>query len=96
MAGQYFARIDENNKVLEVVVVDREYMETRPDRYPGTWVETFRMHPTKNFAFPGSTYDPAAQDFIYPEHVPPPLPDNTGAEPWYESEQVFPTPSTGE
>jgi hypothetical protein len=96
MAGQYFARINEDNKVLEVVVVDREYMLSRPERYPGTWVETFRLHPSKNFAYPGVTYDPVTEDFVYPEVVAPPLPSNTEAGTWYESEQIFNNPSTGE
>ena len=38
---QYFAHIDENNVVLEVAVVHQDFLEANPERYPGTWVETF-------------------------------------------------------
>jgi hypothetical protein len=54
------------------------------------------LHPSKNFAYPGVTYDPVTEDFVYPEVVAPPLPSNTEAGTWYESEQIFNNPSTGE
>jgi hypothetical protein len=63
---QYFANIDANNLVLSVHVVNAEYMAENPDRYPGTWVETFTDLPNKTYAGVGYTYDPATQDFVAP------------------------------
>ena len=65
---QYFAQIDENNICLQVHVVTRLFLEENPERYPGTWVETFVDLPNKTYAGPGFIYDPIAKDFS-----PPPL-----------------------
>ena len=65
---QYFAQIDENNICLQVSVVTRLFLEENPERYPGTWVETFVDLPNKTYAAPGYIYDPIAKDFS-----PPPL-----------------------
>lgn len=69
MSAQYFARIDENNIVIHVSVVTSEFMAANPERYEGTWVETFFDDPNKTYADTGYTYDADAQDFI-----PPPVP----------------------
>jgi len=63
---QYFANIDANNLVLSVHVVSAEYMAENPDRYPGTWVETFTDLPNKTYAGVGYTYDADTDDFIAP------------------------------
>jgi hypothetical protein len=63
---QYFAQIDDNNIVTYVAVVHRNFLEANPDRYPGTWVETFFDLPNKTYAGIGFTYDPVAKDFIAP------------------------------
>ena len=63
---QYFAQIDDNNIVLQVHVVARLFLEENPDRYPGTWVETFTDLPTKTYAGVGYTYDKQTKDFIAP------------------------------
>ena len=63
---QYFAQIDDNNIVLQVHVVDRLFLETNPDRYPGTWVETFTDLPNKTYAGVGYTYDAKTKDFTAP------------------------------
>jgi hypothetical protein len=63
---QYFAQIDENNVVLQLAVVHQSFMEQNPDRYPGTWVETFYDLPNKTYAAMGYTYDETTQDFISP------------------------------
>lgn len=63
---QYFAQIDENNNVLQVHVVTRLFIEENPDRYTGTWVETFINVPGKTYAGVGYTYDAKAKDFIAP------------------------------
>ncbi len=71
MNEQYFAQINENNFVTNVVVATTKFMEANPDRYPGTWVETFFDLPNKTYAGIGYTYDPVAQDFIAPPPPPP-------------------------
>ena len=63
---QYFAQIDDNNIVIQVHVVDRLFLEQNPERYPGTWVETFTDLPNKTYAGVGYTYDYETKDFIAP------------------------------
>lgn len=71
---QYFAQIDDNNLVIDVAVVTHLYMAENPDRYPGTWVETFINLPNKTYAAIGFMYDPKTKDFYDPT---PPLPTPT-------------------
>jgi hypothetical protein len=66
MTQQYFAQIDANNMVTHVAVVQREFLEANPDRYQGTWVETFFDAPDKTYAGVGFTFDPDTQDFTAP------------------------------
>jgi len=68
---QYFAQIDENNIVVFVSVVTAEYLAANPERYPGTWVETFFDTVGKTYAGLGYTYDPATKDFIEPVYETP-------------------------
>jgi hypothetical protein len=75
IVAQYFAQLDDNNIVINVAVVTRLFLEENPERYPGTWVETFVDAPNKTYAGIGFTYDPATQDFIAP-YVPPRPPLN--------------------
>ena len=63
---QYFAQIDDNNVVIDIAVVSHLYMAENPDRYPGTWVETFVDVPGKTYAGVGFTYDADTEDFIAP------------------------------
>ncbi len=63
---QYFAQIDDNNIVLAVHVVTREFLEENPERYPGTWVETFVDLPTKTYAGIGYTYNAKTKNFTPP------------------------------
>jgi hypothetical protein len=63
---QYFAQIDENKIVLQVAVVTRLFLEENPERYPGTWVETFVDLPTKTYAGVGYAYDAKKKDFTAP------------------------------
>ena len=65
---QYFAQIDENNIVIAVHCVTREFLDENPDRYPGIWVETFSETPGKTYAAQGYIYNYSTQDFS-----PPPL-----------------------
>ena len=67
---QYFAQIDDNNIVLAVHVVTREFMDENPERYPGTWVETFINLPNKTYAGIGYSYNPTTKDFIVPPVIP--------------------------
>jgi hypothetical protein len=66
MSAQYFAKIDENNVVTHVSVVTREFLEANPERYQGTWVETFFDTEGKTYAGVGFIYDPETQDFTAP------------------------------
>ena len=66
MSAQYFAQIDAKNVVTHVAVVQREFLEANPERYTGTWVETFFDTAGKTYAGIGFTYDPATQDFSAP------------------------------
>jgi hypothetical protein len=68
---QYFAQIDDSNIVIAVHCVTQEFLDDNPDRYPGTWVETFINLPNKTYAGVGYTYDKTANDFIAP--VTPPI-----------------------
>lgn len=63
---QYFAQIDDENIVLQVHVVTRLFIEENPDRYTGTWVETFIDVPGKTYAGVGYTYNPMTKDFTAP------------------------------
>ena len=66
MSAQYFAKIDENNMVVHVAVVTSEFMAANPERYAGTWVETFIGVEGKTYAGVGWTYDAELDDFIAP------------------------------
>ena len=63
---QYFAQLDENNVVTQVRVVTREFLEANPERYTGTWVETFYDNPNKLYAGVGYIYNQETEDFIVP------------------------------
>lgn len=69
MDAQYFAQLDDNNKVIHVAVVTAEFMAANPQRYPGRWVETFFDTPDKTYAGIGYTYSEEDEDFT----APPPL-----------------------
>jgi len=65
MAEQFFVQLDENNVVVKMALVKRDFLEANPDRYTGRWVETFidSEHTFGNISF---TYDEATQDFVAP------------------------------
>lgn len=67
MSAQYFAQIDENNVVTHVAVVMEDFLRANPERYTGTWVETFFDTPGKTYAGVGFVYNPETQDFTAPE-----------------------------
>jgi hypothetical protein len=67
---QYFAQIDNNNVVTAVHCVTRQFLDENPERYPGTWVETFINLPNKTYAGVGYTYDETTNDFTAPVETP--------------------------
>jgi hypothetical protein len=67
----YYAQIDDENIVINVAVVTAEFMAENPERYPGTWVETF-IDTEKTYAGVGYTYNSVTQDFTAP--ITPPSP----------------------
>jgi hypothetical protein len=64
--SEYWAQLDENNTVIQVMVVTKEYMTQYPNAYPGVWVQTFFDHPDKVYAGLGFTYNAETEDFIKP------------------------------
>jgi len=68
MSAQYFAQINDANVCIYVAVVSQEFLEANPDRYFGTWVETFVDTPGKTYAGQGYIYDYSTQDFTPPTY----------------------------
>ena len=68
---QYFAQLDDTNVVVDIAVVTHLFMQKNPDRYPGTWIETFVDVPGKTYAGVGYTYDPETNNFIPPPPIEP-------------------------
>jgi len=66
MIAQYFAQINDNKIVTMVAVVQQEFLEANPQRYTGTWVETFIGVAGKTYAGIGFVYDEATQNFTEP------------------------------
>jgi len=58
----YFAQLDENNIVTQVIVADKSFV----DSIGGIWVETF-MNSEKKYAGIGDTYDATRDAFISPK-----------------------------
>lgn len=66
---QYFAQVVDG-VVTNVAVVSTEFMAANPERYTGTWVETFINLPNKTYAGLGMMYDPETKDFYAPPYIP--------------------------
>lgn len=62
----YFAQLNDDNVVIHVSVVTAEFMAANPDRYPGTWVQTYWDTPGKTYAGVGYTYNAESDDFTAP------------------------------
>lgn len=58
----YFAELDSNNIVTQVIVADQSFV----DSIGGTWAETF-MDSDKKYAGIGDTYDATRDAFIPPK-----------------------------
>ena len=67
MIAQYFAQINGDNIVINVAVVTSEFMAENPERYTGTWIETFIDTSNKTYAGIGYTYNPVTNDFTAPQ-----------------------------
>jgi hypothetical protein len=67
---QYFAQIDADNVVINVAVVTQQFIDENPDRYLGTWVETFVDLPTKTYAGIGYIYNSKTKNFSIPPAPP--------------------------
>ena len=67
MPQTYFAQITDNI-VTDVHVVTQEFLDANPDRYTGTWVETFFDKAGKQYAGIGFTYD--GTNFVAPVEEP--------------------------
>jgi len=66
MAARYFAQINDDNVVVHVAVVEQEFLEANPERYPGRWIETFYDTPGKTYAGVGYIWNETTQDFEIP------------------------------
>ncbi len=98
MSGQYFAQLDDNNIVIDVRVVSKQFLETNPQRYSGRWVETFIDDPNKQYAGLGFEYLESEKDFRpqqpYPSwswsnktwNPPIPIPSTGGPYRWSEED----------
>ena len=98
MGAQYFAQINGENIVTYVRVVSQDFLEANPDRYTGTWVETFFDTAGKTYAGIGFEYLPDTQNFRnqqpYPSwtwangmwNAPTPMPTDGGIYRWDEAE----------
>jgi hypothetical protein len=60
---QYFAQVTDG-VVTRVAVVTAEFMAENPDRYEGTWIETFIGVEGKTYAGVGYTWN--GTDFVAP------------------------------
>jgi len=78
MSRQFFAQLDDNNVVIDVHCVTQEFLNANPERYPGTWVETFFNTDGKTYAGMFYTYNDNTQDFEppYVEPIEPIEPDD--------------------
>jgi hypothetical protein len=59
----HFAQINSTNTVVDVALVTKEFLEANPDRYPGTWVETWQNVDGVQFAGVGAKYNPTTKTF---------------------------------
>jgi hypothetical protein len=66
MERQFFAQINADNVVIQVHCVTQEFLDANPERYTGTWVETFFNTAGKTYAGPTYIYDYDTQDFVAP------------------------------
>ena len=63
MSETYFAQVTDG-VVTDVAVVSREFLEENPERYTGTWIETFIDVEGKTYAGIGYLWN--GIDFVIP------------------------------
>lgn len=68
MSAQYFAQVVDG-VVTNVAVVSASFMAANPDRYLGTWIETYIGVEGKTYAGIGYTWN--GTDFVPPTPVNP-------------------------
>ena len=95
----YFAQVIDGI-VVGVHVVSREFLNANPERYTGTWVETFFDTAGKQYAGIGMEYLPSTKNFRAQQpfaswtwanntwNAPTPMP-TTGTYRWNEEELVW-------
>lgn len=71
MSRPFFAQLDDNNVVIDVHCVTREFLEANPERYSGVWVETFFDTDGKTYAGIGFIYDYDTDNFTAPLAIEP-------------------------
>lgn len=69
--SQYFALVNSENLVEQVIEGDENFVSLHPAEAGKQWVETFiNDQDGKNYAGVGYTYDPGMNDFIPPKPYP--------------------------
>ena len=68
----YFAKIDESNNVVDVMVIDDELsVDWIVENFGGNWIETkLDGSIRKQYCFVGGTYDPVKDQFVAPQPFP--------------------------
>jgi len=101
MERQFFAQINNDNVVLDVRCVTKQFLDANPERYTGTWVETFFNTAGKTYAGVGYEYLPSTKNFRpqqpYPSwtwandiwNPPTPRPSTGGPYEWSEEDLVW-------
>jgi len=92
---QYFARIDENNLVVEVITATQDYIDLGVRGDPSTWIECAIDNTIRHF-YPkpnsGDYYDPVADEFRPSKPFPSFIWNNY---PWPRGAWIAPTPNPG-
>ena len=101
----YFAKIDDNNIVTQVIVAEQEFIDSGAVGDSSIWIETSFNHKfRKQYAGIGYTYDKTNDVFIEPQpwsswtldinhnwQAPTAKPDDGGGYVWNEETQVWDT-----
>ena len=69
MTETYFAQVTDGI-VTDIRVVSKDFLEANPERYTGTWVETFWNTEGKQYAGIGFEYLAETQNFRPPQPYP--------------------------
>ena len=65
----YFAQIDVNTNIVQNVLVAKS-LSWCVERIGGTWIQTYKSTPGKNFAGKGHIYHPERENFSGPQPYP--------------------------